>query len=388
MQKSRKACAASTVSATHRRILIPANELRGLTKTARAEAQIAKYSAQRPSTASSAASSGLSTSIPTLLTAIEEEGDHVQDAFQATVCLAWLHYVLDEPGLAIARLPNDMAAVATKMEEITPNNWTRACIVKGTFLQGSSYEKTGSLEEAVTSFASILVWLSSKSATTETPQYKMWAEHLLVRLCHLSDQSSEGAKYTDLTDALQAFRFWARYWESVAKGAGTEGANAAKYRRQAWKAYYDTLSAILRHDVPYEPDPAASVEAPSEKLQELPHSRLQQRAELKKVETIYESLLLKETQFPKASESNVEIEQWVDSAIANWRVFCGPAWTDADLGAGGKEAVGRCMLDVSHSRGTFRLRAHNCVDTLQSSHENISFHSNPASPLRCPCVSR
>lgn len=323
----------------------------GLTKTARAEAQIAQHSSQRPSTDSSAASSGLSTLVPTLLTAIDEEGNHVQDAFQATVCLAWLHYVLDEPGLAVARLPKDMAAVATKMQETTPTNWTRACIVKGAFLKGSSHEATDSPEEAVASFASILPWLSSRSAANETPQFKMWTEHLLVRLCHLSDQSSGGANYTDLADALQAFRFWANYWESTAKSSGTEGANAARYRRQAWKAYYDTLSAMLRHDLPYESE-SVSADHATEKPPALSHSRLQQRAELKKVETIYESLLLKETSFPKASDRNTEIEQWVDSAIDNWRVFCGSSWTDADLGAGGKEAVGRCMLDILYRAAT------------------------------------
>ncbi|KAF9733598.1 hypothetical protein PMIN02_007011 [Paraphaeosphaeria minitans] len=323
-----------------------------LTKTARAEAQIAKYSTQRPSTASSTVSSGLSTVAPTLLTAIDDEDDDdVQDAFQATVCLAWLHYVLDEPRLAVARLPKDMVAVATKMQETTPTNWTRVCIVKAAFLKGSSHEKTDSPEEAVASFASLLPWLSSRSAANETPQFRVWTEHLLVRLCHLSDQSSGGSNFTDLTDALQAFRFWADYWETTAKSGGAEGANAATYRRQAWKAYYDTLSAMLRQDVAYDSE-SVSADAPTEKPPTLPHSRLQQRAELNKVETIYESLLLKETQFPKASDSNTEIEQWVDSAIDNWRVFCGPSWTDADLGAGGKEAVGRCILDILYRAAT------------------------------------
>ncbi|KAJ4353670.1 uncharacterized protein N0V89_005400 [Didymosphaeria variabile] len=342
-----------------------------LTKTARAEAQIARYSTQRPSTASSTASSGLSTIIPTLLTAIDEEGDHVQDAFQATVCLAWLHYVLEEPGLAIARLPKDIAAVATKMQETSPTNWTQACIVKGAFLKGSSHEKTGSIEEAVTSFASVLPWLSSKPIANETPQFKMWTEHLLVRLCHLSDQSSDAASHTDLTDALQAFRFWAKYWETTAKSGGTEGASAARYRRQAWKAYYDTLSAILRHDVPYDSE-SVSAEPATEKSPVLPRTRLQQRAELKKVETIYESLLLKETHFPKASESNIEIEQWVDSAIDNWRVFCGPNWTDADLGAGGKEAVGRCMLDILYRAATKTYHSTQILRHLFAVHASLA----------------
>jgi hypothetical protein len=322
----------------------------GLTLTARSEAQVVAHNTQRPSTAASTAStatSGLATIIPSLLTAVEDEGDHVQDAFQATICLGWLHYVLDEPGLAIARLPKDFAAVATKLEGQSMTGWTQVCVVKGAFLKGSSLEKTGSTEDAVPSYSSIVPWLSSKSIHNESPQFKMWTEHLLVRLCHLSDQSSGASNYTESADALQAYRFWAKYWEGTTKTGATEGANAARYRRRAWKAYYDSLSVILRHDLPYEAESRSVDPAVSEKQFGVSNTRLQQRAELKKVEAIYESLLLKETHFPKASENNTEIEQWVDAVIENWRFVCGPRWSDADLGEGGKEAVGRGVLDVS-----------------------------------------
>lgn len=111
----------------------------GLTLTARSEAQISAYSTQRPPTAASTASSGLSKIIPLLLTSIEEEGDHVQDAFQATVCLGWLHYVLEEPGLAVARLPKDFTVIASRManQGTSLSGWSRVCIVKGAFLKGT-----------------------------------------------------------------------------------------------------------------------------------------------------------------------------------------------------------------------------------------------------------
>lgn len=110
----------------------------GLTLTARSEAQIAAHSTQRPSTSASTPAPDLSKIIPTLLTAIEEESDYVQDAFQATVCLGWLHYVLEEPGLSVARLPKDFAVVATKMNNAGPlSGWTRVCVVKGAFLKGT-----------------------------------------------------------------------------------------------------------------------------------------------------------------------------------------------------------------------------------------------------------
>jgi tetratricopeptide (TPR) repeat protein len=335
------------------------------------------YSTQRPSTAVSTASnatSGLAAIIPALLTAVEDEGDYVQDAFQATICLGWLHYVLDEPGLAIARLPKDFAAVATKLEGQSLSGWARVCIVKGAFLKGSSLERTGSAEDAIPSYSSIIPWLSTKPFPTESLQFKMWTEHLLVRLCHLFDQSLDANDYKNTTDALQAYRFWAKYWEGTAKTGGTEGANAARYRRLAWKAYYDSLSIILRHDLPYETDAHTADPAVSEKQFGASNTKLQQRAELKKVEAIYESLLLKETHFPKASENNTEIEQWVDAVIENWRFVCGPRWSEADLGEGGKEAVGRGVLDVSHDSSCIASKAHNLTQILYRA-ATKTFHS-------------
>lgn len=301
------------------------------------------------------------------------------------MCLAWLHYVLDEPGLAIARLPKDVAAVATQMQEAKLSAWTQVCVVKAAFLKGSAQEKTGSLDEAASSFYSILPWLSSNPSASGTLQFKMWSEYLLVHLCSLSDQSSDSVRYTDLAEALQTFRYWAKHSDS-AKGTAVEGAKAAKHRRQAWKAYYGTLSVLLRYDVPYEPE-FSSTDFANENPSNQSQRRLQQRAELKKVEAVYESLLLKDTHFPKARENNFEIEQWTDAVMENWRHLCGPTWTDADLGSGGKEAVGRCVLDVRCSFFKFRTRLTLTIDLVQSCYQDVPFHSNPSASLHRPCIS-
>ncbi|KAF1957572.1 filamentation protein-like protein [Byssothecium circinans] len=343
---------------------------RCLTLTARSEAQIVSYSSQRPSTAVSTASSGPTNIIPALLTAIDEE-DRIQDAFQATICLGWVHYVLGEQGLAIARLPKDFAAVATKMQEASLAGWTRVCVVKGTFLKGSAQEKTGSVEEAMATYSSILPWLSSKQFTAEPPQFRMWTEYLLVRLCQLSDRSSDTGEYIEPAEALRTFRFWAKYWESTEKMHASEGPNAAKYRRLAWKAYYDTLSQTLRHDLPYEPEQVAT-DSGNEKPPTSSQLRLQQRGELKKVETIYERLLLEETHFPKASETNHEIETWADAVMDNWRHLCGPTWSNADLGAGGKEAVARGVLDILYRAATKTFHSTQILRHLFTVHASLA----------------
>lgn len=174
----------------------------------------------------------------------------------------------------------------------------------------------------------------------------MWTESLLGRLCQLSDQGEGGSGLISTSEALQTFRAFAKFSEGQGRGAGSDTVDHAKSRRLAWKSYYDTLSSIIRHDLPYE---ASTTQTTSEKpaTSDRSSARSQLRAELKRVETIYENLLIKETHFPKASETNHEIEVWVDSVIANWRIFCGASWTDGDVGEGGKEGVGRSVIDVS-----------------------------------------
>jgi hypothetical protein len=213
---------------------------------------------------------------------------------------------------------------------------------------GSALEKTGAIEEATATYTSIIPWLSSTTTpNTESAQFKMWGEQSLVRLCQLSDQSSGAGERINASDALRTYRYWAKFWDATSKSGGSDaaGAGAAHYRRLAWKAYYDSLSTILRHDLAYEPDQTPIIH---EKPQSTTQSdvRLRQRAELKRVETVYENLLIRETHFPKASETNHEVEAWVDSVMDNWRLLCGPTWSDADLGEGGKEGVARGVLDV------------------------------------------
>jgi hypothetical protein len=201
------------------------------------------------------------------------------------------------------------------------------------------------MADAVTTYSSILPWLSAAAPATESAQSTMWMENLLVRLCQLSDQSTGAAEGIAPSEALRTYRYWAKFGDAPARAVGQDAPASARHRRLAWKAYYDSLSTILRHGLAYEPEPSPTT---TEKLplHNQPSLRLRQRAELKRVETVYEGLLIKETQFPKASETNHEVEAWVDSVMDNWRLLCGPTWSDADLGEGGKQGIARSVLDV------------------------------------------
>jgi hypothetical protein len=103
------------------------------------------------------------------------------------------------------------------------------------------------------------------------------------------------------------------------------------FRRHIWKAYYDTLSVILQLKLSYEPP----LNVLAEKSGHSTTTRKQQRIELKRVETTYEGLLLKEVRFPKANEANEEVEDWVEQVMRSGNIL----WTelgDEELGEGGQ----------------------------------------------------
>jgi tetratricopeptide (TPR) repeat protein len=227
------------------------------------------------------------------------------------------------------------------------------------------------MADATRTYSSVLPWLTSTSPAAGSIESNMWMESLLVRLCQLSDQSTRAGEYASSTEALGTYRYWASHWDATAKSGGAGTPAGAQHRRLAWKAYYDTLSHILRQHLAYEPEARPATSEKSALHSEV-SLRLRQRAELKRVETVYEGLLLKETQFPKASETNHEVEAWVDSVMDNWRLLCGPAWTDADLGEGGKEGVARGVLDILYRAATKTFHSTQILRNLFVVHASLA----------------
>ena len=83
-------------------------------------------------------------------------------------------------------------------------------------------------------------------------------------------------------------------------------------------------------------------------VQPIFESRLHQLQELKKAEGLYDGILFKETQFPKAGEINIEWENFVDEVMANWRIATSRSWRDADLLEGGRTGLDKGVLEVVH----------------------------------------
>ncbi|KAF2841577.1 hypothetical protein M501DRAFT_1014377 [Patellaria atrata CBS 101060] len=354
-----------------------------LALTARSETNVASHQSQEVSTTVHPSSnSDLAQRIPLLFTAIEQETQYPLDAFQGMVCIGWIHWALGEPRLAVSTLPKDFESMIMILANHEKQNseWTKVCVVKGACLKGMSQEKISTEQEAIQTYTSVLPFLETlQPLNSGTPQLLFWVEQLLTHLCLLTERTTRQQSFTDSHKITTPFRVWARLWQPKPGHPNnlitTESAETSKARRSVWKAYYDTLSMILRNGMSYSQSPTlqdGTWPAENEKYSDLTSARLQQRAELKRVETTYESLLLKETRFPKANQINHEVREWVEAVIANWRVMCGPTWTDKELGEGGKSGVGHGVLDILYRAATKTFHSSQILRHLFSVHASLA----------------
>ncbi|PBP16009.1 filamentation protein [Diplocarpon rosae] len=332
--------------------------------TAEAEHAVAQGSRNhpgtvRPSTArtsntatttGSSRSSSISRFVPLLLEAIEKEKTFAEDEFQAQVCLGWLHWQLDEPTLAVQRLPASVEQDFSQFDGTSQESaqWTKACALKALYIKGQSQQRAGAITDALDTFESGLpILMSASSNPKQGNELRLWMELYLTGFCILSSHAIKSKVSPTLeTETLSAFRAWAALWENQASApTGGRAFQAEVSRRFVWKEYYITLSDLLQQDLPFPTTSLTTAYAETS-------TRLQQRAELKKVEARYETLLLSEVLFPKAEEASEEVETFVELVMQNWRILCGSGWNDRDLGEGGAEAVSRGVLDILYRAAT------------------------------------
>ena len=180
---------------------------------------------------------------------------------------------------------------------------------------------------------------SLPSTSVNLPEQRYWTESLLSRHCMLSsrhvstNKSSPSISVVPQSRVLAPFRAYSRYWNTkTASNAGvlSKADDGQSLSMRTWACYYDTLSVLLQRET----------------MEHVFDSKLQQGVELKKVEAMYESILLQEIAFPRADQSSAHIESWVDQVMANWRVMCGHTWQDEDFGKGGKASLGYGVLSV------------------------------------------
>lgn len=151
---------------------------------------------------------------------------------------------------------------------------------------------------------------------------------------HVSaNQISPSISVVPPSRVLAPFRAYSKYWNTkTASNAGmlSKADDGQSLSMRTWACYYDTLSVLLQRET----------------MENVFDSKLQQGIELKKVEAMYESILLEEITFPRADQSSSLIESWVDQVMANWRIMCGHTWQNEDFGKGGKASLGYGVLSV------------------------------------------
>lgn len=284
-----------------------------------------------------------------MLDAIEGESTHVEDTYQAQVCIGWLHWVVGEYNLAAIRLPQSLNSEHTRIESFEKvSDWSKVCALKSTYFRANYFSRTGRRADAIACFEAALPHvLSVLTVLSSKRQIQYWSELFLTEFCFSVGQALEDKeKSLDEANCIASFRVWAKYWESgtgqpLQGGCGFLGSVS---RRKIWHDYYLALSSILVEDLPF-PTENAPITLESS-------AKSQLRVELKKVEATYEALLLGEVQFPRAEENRNEVECFVHIVMRNWVVMTGKSWRDSDLRPGGKEAISRGVLDILYRTAT------------------------------------
>ncbi|KAK4961009.1 hypothetical protein LTR10_001498 [Elasticomyces elasticus] len=334
-----------------------APERGGFTLVARTEAQIASAS-HRPTSASSAGTSSihsLGDAVPKLQEAITSGKSAPEDAYCARACLAEIHWLQEDAAAALKVLPEAAADSATSGGQVAALGWLEVCTAKVSFIRAAALEASGRQEEA----QKVYRGTAKQTPGSRSPELRRWTERLLGRACTTTYTQTSQPTFANLNECLISFRAWSHFWQrasSPPSGTSSSQSRVDVPRRRVWKAYYDVLSVVLRHDLLYNAaDDNVNLFLTSQRGQTedaYTDAKARQWAELKRVETTYESILLNETQFPKATETNVEVEQWIEQAVGNWNILCGDDWTDQELGEGGKAALGRGMLDILYRGAT------------------------------------
>ncbi|KAK4946248.1 hypothetical protein LTR10_014760 [Elasticomyces elasticus] len=327
-----------------RKVTKHAPDRKCLIQTAKVEYAAASHASsfsQRPGTASSSQTSP-ENQIASLQTELRANGQPSEDVIQGQTALLWAYWV----GLLKADPSSTMAFDPTRAAADASSLWTKICVVKAVYIQGMLLAQAGNDHQARDLHYTLLPWLdSNRSLVVSTPQLLYWAQQLLGRIGLGQRRPRESdlvAPNGDDTPAfrLQSFRHWAvlavKNQDVSASTFGNAPGHVSKLAM--WRAYYRFVSDILQQ------------KRESSRTVSTTHPEL--ATELRRVETSYESELLRNTQFPKATESNLLIEEWVEEFIRNWQILCGPDFAESDLGDGGRNSVGKNILDMLYRAAT------------------------------------
>lgn len=268
-----------------------------------------------------------------------------------------MYWLQEDLQAALEALPDGWTPSKSSEDRGVALGWLEVCVVKAEFIRIAALDAAGQRDQA----RQTGLTAASKAPGSRTPELRKWTERLLARICTLQTRPTAATSLSSLSESLKCFSAWSDFWQRTSPSSSASVTSVSTSRtdiqRKIWRAYYDLLSVTLQRGLTYNPSPTSpsdllmmpSVDMP---YHEYTKSKIRQRSAMKKAEMTYESLLLQETQFPKASQKNVEVEEWVQQVAANWKLFNGPNWSDAELGEGGRETLSRGVLDVLYRAAT------------------------------------
>jgi cargo-transport protein YPP1 len=70
------------------------------------------------------------------------EASHPEDAFQAQVCAAWIHWMMSDPQAALASLPADLERITEWLMTGDIMQWTKVCVIKSVYFKGKFSHKS------------------------------------------------------------------------------------------------------------------------------------------------------------------------------------------------------------------------------------------------------
>lgn len=299
-----------------------------LAQTATAEHYVATHAARRPQTAQQSTSDA---SLKDLQQTLSKTGTSLNDEdFQAQTCIAWAAYTGAVQGSPDTSRMADTEQLFDRHGKKSASPWTKICLLKAVCMQERSYSQEVRQPQLIPLYRAAISWIELNSQEVKSsPQMSYWAEQIL------GDYGTSAGIRAD--GRLHALQLWSRLTSRTQEvSPATYGNTSAGHSRAAvWELYYIITSQALEH--------SASSDGPI---------RAKLASELRVIESAYETSLLKNRKFPKASDTNTVVEDWVERVIKNWQVLCGPSWKESDLGQGGRNGATRNVLDILYRAAT------------------------------------
>lgn len=281
-----------------------------------------------------------------------------EDVFQGKACLLWARWVGLERKSTTAGF--DITNAVQELGSRDISVWTRICIVKSAYIEGTNYMRNGRPSEAQKTFSVAITYIqTSRDLVYSTQQLAYWSEQLLAQAAMGAYKQAEGGRLDQ--PGVDAFKSWAAIAMRMPEISPSTFRNSDAHvsRLPVWQKFYECSSASLR-TLP----PSSNATDSS--------ARMRSAAELRRVERGYENELLGTLKFPTATETNEIVEQWVEQAALNWQALCGPQWHDAELGEGGRDAISRNMLDILYRAATKTFHSTLVLRRLFQVHKSLS----------------